>query len=1207
MKSQFSAAGLMSFCCLFLACILNTSIVSGQWYSQNVTGYDLYAVQYLNNNTIFCAGAALVKTQNGGASWSVLDLKDQSGADILASTFLDVHFFDANTGVATGSIYLSNTECIFRTTNGGANWTLVSSNNDGDWPRRLDDMDFPSASVGYAVGSNGRILKTQNGGVSWVPQSSGVNWHLHSVDFVSVTTGFAVGDGGILRTTNGGNTWTKAYQSPSFWRDIDMWDASNGSAISDEGPVVRTTDGGNTWLQIASVPSAEAVALFSTTDIMILTSSGAIRSDSGGAYWEYYQYPGSVWLHNAALSGNKGCVVGDDGNLWLLDNRGGPAWPFASFNLKGTSALCPYEPVVFQNMSDPSYSFTWLRQGQILGTDFELSYSFPEPDRIDSVLLVAYNGFHTDTAVWSGYIREEPVPYPFVPTSGNQPYCVGTPVHLTVPGPSSVETVYQLYAGQWPVGVAQTGNGSSLYYTWNTGNPGVSLFVRAIRTTECGTDSLDVPVPVSWYPVPELNFSLSASDNNICAGEAIDIILNETESGVYYGLTTGGVTDVIGNQGDGGQIVFPGLKPADTIVYGIKVLDIDNFCFFDLAQTETVAVRPSPEAYFTFPTLNPEVGQAISPLDNSVSLSGNYRWLATGPQGTQEFAGNPPSPLVFDQLGDYRVDLIITSPDECADTLTRALHVPVPMQPGEECRATQLAFGVGFIIPNASAVDSEDNLIMMIKTDYTPEIRFFSGRGDTLSASYPVTFDRYRHYLVKINPVGVPQWMTFVEHESVFADVTAVRTDEEGNIYAAYYHSDAFSRVDIYSTDGRRHELTPGGSELSAAIVLMKYDKYGRLIWNTTVPDWYATNNIDIELDNQGDILLMGAIGISKISQSGQLQWTVPWDWNTQGFADIAVGTDGEIYSVDNLHLTVRKISPDGVMSVLFGPVTYFDDPGLGDGITADAIRLDGDGNIYVCGNFYGGVIIDGVWYSDPVFNDDEPDPFVIKLKKDGTVEWFNRLMFEGSQPKGKGFDVRNGKAGYYSYCSAATSVTANGQLPVSLNGSGHFLWTIDTDGDNDHVQVIHQHQNQPCEALIPYDVFHFHPNTGDISMLYDIHAPEQWGSQTFRPVEFEIPGCNLLLVRGKDNCFDIPAVSATEAESNRALALTPNPASGVVHIAIDGEPEYLEVADQSGSVEYAVRNPEKLLDVSNLDSGFYTVRVVSGGRLFTTGLIVIH
>lgn len=1206
MKSKLSVAGLMSFGRLFFACILNTSTASGQWYSQNVTGYDLYAVQYLNNNTIFCAGAALVKTQNGGASWSVLDLKDQNGADILASTFLDVHFFDDNTGVATGSIYLSNTECIFRTTNGGANWTLVSSNNDGDWPRRLDDMDFPSASVGYAVGSNGRILKTQNGGVNWIPQSSGVNWHLHSVDFVSVTTGFAVGDEGILRTTNGGNTWTKVYQNTAYWKDIAMWDASNGFAISDNGPVVRTTDGGNTWLQIVSVSSAEAVSLFSASEVMIFTSAGAIRSESGGTYWEYYQYPGSIWFHNASFAGDKGCVVGDDGNLWLLDNRGGPACPIARFNLKGASALCPYEPVEFENQSNPAYSFTWLRRGQILGNDFELSYAFPEPDRTDSILLVAYNGFHTDTAVWVGYIREEPAPYPFVPTSGNQNYCVGTPVQITVPGPSNFETVYQLYADQSPLGAAQTGNGSALYYTGPPGNPGISLFVRAIRTTECGTDSLDVPVPVAYHPVPDLDLPFSVSDNNICAGEAIDIVLSETESDVYYGLVTDGSTDNL-YSADGGPLVFSGQKPADTVLYGVKVLDHENWCYFDLVQTESVAVRPTPEAYFTFSTLNPEIGQTIVPLDNSVALSGSYRWLVAGPQGTQEVAGNPLPSFVFDQSGSYRVDLILDSPDGCADTLTRALHVPVPAQPNEDCRATQLAFGLGFIIPNASAVDNEDNLVMMIKVDYTPEIRVFSGRGDTLSASYPFSFDRLRHYLVKMNPQGVPQWMTYVEHESVFADVTAVRTDQDGNIYAAYYHSDAFSRVDIYSTDGRRHALTPGGSELSAAIVLMKYDKYGRLIWNTTVPDWYATNNIDIELDNQGDILLMGAIGISKISQSGHILWTVPWDWNTQGFADIVTGADGEIYSVDNLHLTVRKISPDGVMSVLFGPATYFDDPGLSDGITADAIRLDEEGNIYVCGNFYGGVIVNGVWYSDPVFGDDEPDPFVMKLKKDGSMDWFNRLEFEGSQPRGKGFDVRNGKIGYYSFCSAGNSITASGQSPISLNESGHFLWTLDTDGDNQLVQTIHQHQNQPCEALIPYDVFHFHPSTGDVSMLYDIHGPEQWGNQIFHPLQFDFPGCNLLLIRGKSDCFDIPAVSATEAENRQTMTLTPNPASGMVQIETEVEPEYLEVVNASGMTEYAVRNPGRLLDVSNLSSGFYTVRIVSPGRLLTSGLIVIH
>lgn len=110
-------------------------------------------------------------------------------------------------------------------------------------------------------------------------------------------------------------------------------------------------------------------------------------------------------------------------------------------------------------------------------------------------------------------------------------------------GPGNFETFYQLYANQSPVGAGQTGNGSALYYTWSPGNPGVSLFVRAIRTTECGTDSLDVPVPVAYHPVPDLDLPFSVSDNNICAGEAIDIVLSETESDVYYGLVTDGSTN----------------------------------------------------------------------------------------------------------------------------------------------------------------------------------------------------------------------------------------------------------------------------------------------------------------------------------------------------------------------------------------------------------------------------------------------------------------------------------------------------------------------------------------------------------------------------------------------------------------------------------------------------------------------------------------
>jgi photosystem II stability/assembly factor-like uncharacterized protein len=70
---------------------------------------------------------------------------------------------------------------------------------------------FVNASVGWVVGGSGTILKTTNGGVNWVRQTSGMpNTILRAVDFVDVQRGYIVGDDGVvLRTLNGGTTWTQ--------------------------------------------------------------------------------------------------------------------------------------------------------------------------------------------------------------------------------------------------------------------------------------------------------------------------------------------------------------------------------------------------------------------------------------------------------------------------------------------------------------------------------------------------------------------------------------------------------------------------------------------------------------------------------------------------------------------------------------------------------------------------------------------------------------------------------------------------------------------------------------------------------------------------------------------------------------------------------------------------------------------------------------
>ncbi|MEE9158815.1 MAG: YCF48-related protein, partial [Gammaproteobacteria bacterium] len=60
-----------------------------------------------------------------------------------------------------------------------------------------------------AVGVNGTVLATTDGGRSWTAHGASTPAALLGVDFVDAERGWAVGDGGtVLATTDSGRTWT---------------------------------------------------------------------------------------------------------------------------------------------------------------------------------------------------------------------------------------------------------------------------------------------------------------------------------------------------------------------------------------------------------------------------------------------------------------------------------------------------------------------------------------------------------------------------------------------------------------------------------------------------------------------------------------------------------------------------------------------------------------------------------------------------------------------------------------------------------------------------------------------------------------------------------------------------------------------------------------------------------------------------------------
>jgi hypothetical protein len=83
-----------------------------------------------------------------------------------------------------------------------AQWEWQNPSPQGSW---LNSVVFTDVNTGYAVGDWGTIIKTINGGTTWITQPSGTSENLNSVFFTDSNTGYVVGSGGtILKTTNGG-------------------------------------------------------------------------------------------------------------------------------------------------------------------------------------------------------------------------------------------------------------------------------------------------------------------------------------------------------------------------------------------------------------------------------------------------------------------------------------------------------------------------------------------------------------------------------------------------------------------------------------------------------------------------------------------------------------------------------------------------------------------------------------------------------------------------------------------------------------------------------------------------------------------------------------------------------------------------------------------------------------------------------------------
>jgi subtilisin-like proprotein convertase family protein len=131
---------------------------------------------------------------------------------------------------------------------------------------------------GWIVGTNGRIVLSEDGGITWQEIESGTNESLESVYFLDQNNGWAAGDHGtILRSVDGGYHWfeQRSCVSDNFLLSIHFTDALKGWAVGSGGTIIQTTNGGfshdygSFWAEWIGLPISDKQETKSTIEVNV--------------------------------------------------------------------------------------------------------------------------------------------------------------------------------------------------------------------------------------------------------------------------------------------------------------------------------------------------------------------------------------------------------------------------------------------------------------------------------------------------------------------------------------------------------------------------------------------------------------------------------------------------------------------------------------------------------------------------------------------------------------------------------------------------------------------------------------------------------------------------------------------------------------------------------------------------------------------------
>ena len=213
------------------------------------TTKNLNAVYFITDNYGFAVGdsGTIIMTIDQGVNWTAIP----SGIN---NNLYSVLFTDSLYGYSCG-----HNGVIIKTINGGNQWDTCTSNIN----TKLYSINFPSKEIGYIAGGGGtaggygHILKTIDEGENWTLLTDSLEESFYSIDFIDTLTGYAAGNFSyIVKTEDGGKSWI-SIDNPNNYnnyhiRSIKFINSQIGFTCDVFGNIMKTGDGSQSWTNLNS-------------------------------------------------------------------------------------------------------------------------------------------------------------------------------------------------------------------------------------------------------------------------------------------------------------------------------------------------------------------------------------------------------------------------------------------------------------------------------------------------------------------------------------------------------------------------------------------------------------------------------------------------------------------------------------------------------------------------------------------------------------------------------------------------------------------------------------------------------------------------------------------------------------------------------------------------------------------------------------------